>query len=703
MQPSHESVRLPDAVAPYISVVATARNDDHGGNLLRRMQIFVDAWINQAKRHHLHSELILVEWNPPEDRERLAAALRWPSDTEPCQVRIVDVPPEIHVRYQYAGTLPLYQMIAKNVGIRRARGEFILVTNIDIVFSDELMQFLAARRLEKGRMYRIDRHDVMSDVPVDGTIDEQLAYCRSHVIRLCAREGVFQLTAEGLRRKEALDITSPESGIHFGGGWFPVERWESQEPFRWIGNEAEIQVRVPPGGAAMMLDVEGGPGVDPDHSAIEVLDWNGTKVTEWIVRGRSKLELVLPPAPNSRVQTFRLVVRGGGRPVLHDLRILNFRVFRCDWAGYNAEPGAPVSFLAAFRLARPTLMRLLSAWRQTRGLASLLFAAPSLSRRVVRLLGSRGQDIFEAGMEFRLAEGWHELEHSGGERFRWASQDARLVVRTPNDGANLALIIEPGPAVGFQPFVLSIRSPRGKVMAREQVNGMTYVEIPVPAPAGTISTLVFSVEGGGEPCGGDHRSLQFRVFVCGGGARRTTVAFDPAASQSWNGFTLASEPPGMEWGPITEKSRRQIAEMGTPTFLHTNACGDFTLMAKEHWHDMRGYAEVDIFSMHLDSLLCCAAHHAGIREQVLPEPMRIYHIEHGIGSGWTPEGQVHLYARLAQKGIQSVSYEDLAWSFGQMRSLHAPVIFNLDDWGLARTELSETVPGSVVYASGTGR
>jgi hypothetical protein len=33
-------------------------------------------------------------------------------------------------------------------------------------------------------MYRIDRHDVMSDVPVDGTLDEQLAYCRSHVIRV---------------------------------------------------------------------------------------------------------------------------------------------------------------------------------------------------------------------------------------------------------------------------------------------------------------------------------------------------------------------------------------------------------------------------------------------------------------------------------------------------------------------------------------
>ena len=40
-----------DPDRPYISVVATARNDNHGGNLLGRMQVFVEAWINQAKRH----------------------------------------------------------------------------------------------------------------------------------------------------------------------------------------------------------------------------------------------------------------------------------------------------------------------------------------------------------------------------------------------------------------------------------------------------------------------------------------------------------------------------------------------------------------------------------------------------------------------------------------------------------------------------
>ena len=237
------SSQYPDA--PYLSVVVTARNDDHGGNLLGRMQIFVTAWINQAQRHHLDSELIIVEWNPPADRERLANALRWPADTSPCHVRIIEVPPAMHARYQHAAALPLYQMMAKNVGIRRARGEFILATNIDILFSDELMQFLSARRLEKGRMYRIDRHDVMSDVPIDAALDGQLTYSRSHLIRLCSREGTFALNTDGTRRPTQNDIASVHSGLSFARGWYPVENYPSCENFRWIYDNAEIVAKVP--------------------------------------------------------------------------------------------------------------------------------------------------------------------------------------------------------------------------------------------------------------------------------------------------------------------------------------------------------------------------------------------------------------------------------------------------------------------------
>ena len=82
----------------------------------------------------------------------------------------IEVPPELHARQKHADILPLYQMIAKNVGIRRARGSFILATNIDILFSDEFFQWLREGALRPGKMYRLDRYDVASDVPVDTTV-----------------------------------------------------------------------------------------------------------------------------------------------------------------------------------------------------------------------------------------------------------------------------------------------------------------------------------------------------------------------------------------------------------------------------------------------------------------------------------------------------------------------------------------------------
>jgi hypothetical protein len=366
--------------APYLSVVATARNDNHGGNLLGRMQLFVSGLLEQCRRHDLPAELVLVEWNPVPDQPRLAEALKWPTEGSPCGARVIEVPAEVHARYKYAKALPLYQMIAKNVGIRRARGEFVLATNIDILFSDELMRYLAERRLDPGRMYRIDRHDAAADVPAGAPITEQLEYCRTHVIRINGRNKTIYPNATVADRLRAYGrhlVTAPRlKGVPWkGDGW-----------------------------GARCLDLA-----------------------------------VLPP---------------------------------------------------------------------------------------------------------RVA--WNHVNH-------WM----------------------------IRPFL--------------------YAQ------------------------------------------------------------------------------------------LHLNACGDFTLLSRQKWFELHGYPELDIFSMHLDSVLCHAAHHSGAEEFILPEPMRIYHIEHGLGSGWTPEGQARLNARLAAAGIEQLDFDQfLAWA-RKMKRERRPMIFADDNWGLARDELPETV------------
>ena len=167
----------------HLSVVATSRNDNHGGYLTQRMQHFVDGFVAQCKRHNLRAELILVEWNPPADRVPLVEELRWPEDLGPCEIRIVTVPREMHGRLAHADQLPLFQMIAKNVGVRRARGRFVLATNIDILFSDESIVFMRDR-LEPGCLYRADRLDVPTELPSGVSFDELLRFCREEAFRI---------------------------------------------------------------------------------------------------------------------------------------------------------------------------------------------------------------------------------------------------------------------------------------------------------------------------------------------------------------------------------------------------------------------------------------------------------------------------------------------------------------------------------------
>src|SRR5262249_30726702 len=132
----------------------------------------------------------------------------------------------LHRRYQHAATLPLLQMIAKNVGIRRARGRFILATNIDILFNDELMRFLKEERLEKGKLYRIDRTDVDADVPVHAPVEEQLAYCRGHQLRINTNYETIPLDGPGRRRarpddpERARDATTLLPDVDLLDGWY---------------------------------------------------------------------------------------------------------------------------------------------------------------------------------------------------------------------------------------------------------------------------------------------------------------------------------------------------------------------------------------------------------------------------------------------------------------------------------------------------
>jgi hypothetical protein len=176
--------------SPYLSVIVTSRNDDPRGELIKRMQSFINALFAQCQKYKLNIELILVEWNPPEDRPRLSKILTSPQ-TNYGIIRIIEVPPKTHKYFKNSSKIPIFQMIAKNVGIRRSKGQFVLATNIDILFSNELIEYLASHKLQEKFVYRIDRYDVPDNIFSTTPIDSILKYCDTHVVKINTREGTI--------------------------------------------------------------------------------------------------------------------------------------------------------------------------------------------------------------------------------------------------------------------------------------------------------------------------------------------------------------------------------------------------------------------------------------------------------------------------------------------------------------------------------
>ena len=170
---------------PYLSIITPSRNDDHGGDLLRRMQLSLYGLLVQLEKYRIESEFILIDWNAPADKPLLKDVIKWPSHRlSYCTIRIIEVPSSIHQRYKGSDKMPMNVVAAINCGIRRARGQFVLPRPADLIYSDELVSYLARKTLRKGERYRIDRCDVDRNVLQFDTLEEQLEYCEKNIIKI---------------------------------------------------------------------------------------------------------------------------------------------------------------------------------------------------------------------------------------------------------------------------------------------------------------------------------------------------------------------------------------------------------------------------------------------------------------------------------------------------------------------------------------
>jgi len=125
--------------------------------------------------------------------------------------------------------------------------------------------------------------------------------------------------------------------------------------------------------------------------------------------------------------------------------------------------------------------------------------------------------------------------------------------------------------------------------------------------------------------------------------------------------------------------------------LHTNACGDFTLLAYDDWMALEGYPEWPIFSWHIDSVFLYQSFNSNLKEIYLGHSAPAFHIEHVKGSGYTPEGADALFNRLRAINLPYLTNSDFTRIIEDQEhpKIHQKIIsYNGPNWGLHQYTLN---------------
>ena len=145
---------------PYISIVLTGRNDNNGDDFNERLFAATSYNHRLLAAAGVDYELVFVEWRPVPERELIGDLLRKEFPEIAPRLTTYEVDERYHAAFSQNPQLELHEFIAKNVGIRRAAGSYILTTSTDTYLSGDIVNLIARRMLRPMTVYRATRVDL---------------------------------------------------------------------------------------------------------------------------------------------------------------------------------------------------------------------------------------------------------------------------------------------------------------------------------------------------------------------------------------------------------------------------------------------------------------------------------------------------------------------------------------------------------------
>lgn len=174
--------------AAALSIVLTGRNDNYGGDFtIRLVRTLRFNWAALTSLG-VSCNVVFVEWNPVKGQPFLVDVVRDALPEIPSHALVAYV---VDARYHRACTLnpvlDYLEYLAKNVGIRRAPGRSILVTNTDVFLGRGVVDALADASRDRGVVFRAARIDLAIGSDQSrvtwGALEDPAAHARQSTLR----------------------------------------------------------------------------------------------------------------------------------------------------------------------------------------------------------------------------------------------------------------------------------------------------------------------------------------------------------------------------------------------------------------------------------------------------------------------------------------------------------------------------------------
>lgn len=152
----------------FLSAVIISRNDNYGGFLNDRATYCLNTMLDTF------DEVVYVDWNSPGGHpltDDLSITVN------PERLKVIVITPEDAKELlgsNYDSAQKCCEALGRNIGIRHAKGDIIVSTNIDIIPPRRLFLDDAISELKMGDMITLAKHDISVDIlkKMNGTYNE---------------------------------------------------------------------------------------------------------------------------------------------------------------------------------------------------------------------------------------------------------------------------------------------------------------------------------------------------------------------------------------------------------------------------------------------------------------------------------------------------------------------------------------------------